>query len=241
MYLEGATGMRSLRNPARLDVWFETLRQQLKGKPIVVVLNTVVLALFLAITLYVKLWGHGSQVVLLFSSPFDVEHPYFGALTLVGNLLLCASTAICAFTSAILSRLNPQRKPDGFITCFGMLIGIIMLDRMFRITTILKYIGSPVKLMMYGLYGILVLAFAIAFRQRLAKTPYVLPLGAALLLVVGGLIDLTPLNGIGTPAMLEEGSTLLACLNLAIYFWMICQRELFRNAKTRERLTHSAL
>jgi hypothetical protein len=160
-------------------------------------------------------------------------------LTTLGNLLLCTSTAICAFTTALLKRLNPERKSDGFIACFGFVIGFITIDRMFRITTILKYIGSPVKLMMYGVYGILVLAFGITFRRRLAQTPYILPLTSAILLVIGGLVDLVPTPGIGAPAMLEEGSTLIASLNLSFYFWITCQRELFRNVKHQARqLSH---
>lgn len=223
--------MRSHSGSIELGSVLTIIQRQLSGKPIVLWANAGFLVLFLLIGLYAKFIGHGSQVVWLFGSPFNVEHPYFGMLTTLGNLLLCASTAICAFTAAILNRLNPERKPDGFIACFGCVIGVITIDRMFRITTILKYIGSPVKLMMYAVYGVLVLAFGLAFRRRLSQTPYILPLASALLLVIGGLVDLAPTPGIGAPAMLEEGSTLIACLNLSFYFWITCQRELFRNVK----------
>ncbi|MBD2462917.1 hypothetical protein H6G89_17900 [Oscillatoria sp. FACHB-1407] len=211
------------------------LLNQLQTERAIVWLNGITLLAFLALTVYVRLWSSGQVVERLFGAPFYADHPYFGALTTLSNLLLCTTVAICGFSSVLLSQLHPRHKVDWFLVCSAGVIGLILLDRVFRITIILYVFEDIRKIVMFLFYGGISLIYGRVFWRRVLKTPYVLLLGTGGLLVFGAVVDMTPIPGEGTPAMLEDGSTLLATLNLMIYMWIVCKQEFIR-AFNRDRL-----
>ncbi|MEO0826208.1 MAG: hypothetical protein AAFY67_11180, partial [Cyanobacteria bacterium J06642_9] len=51
---------------------------------------------------------------------------------------------------------------------------------------------------------------------------------ALVLLIISGISDVAKLPGKGTPALLEDGTKMLAILNVCIYYWGICEQTLFR-------------
>lgn len=212
--------------PLKLTNIVHSIRLQLQSDRTILILNGLVLLGFLSLTIYAKFWSTGQLIELLFGAPFNKEHPYFGMLTTLSNLLLCLSVSICMFSIGILRHLHPKGKIDWFIACFAIIFGIILLDRMFRLTIILVLFGSVRKLLMFFLYGMAAALYGSVFRRRLFTTPYFLLLGALALFAVGGVVDLTHLPGQGLPAMLEDGSTLLASLNIALYIWYVCRQAL---------------
>lgn len=225
--------MRSLRKqsnvPNKLPAVFKLFSKHLLTSRLVLLLNGLVVALFLALTIYVKFWSSGEVIEILFGAPFNRDYPYYGMLTTTSNLLLCMSTAISLFSVALLRRLHPKRKLDWFLLWAALILGIIMVDRVFRLTIILYVFQDVRKIMMFVLYGSTALLYGSVFRRRLLSTPYLLVVGAFALLIFGGFVDLAKLPGQGTPAMLEDGSTFLATLNMTLYVWLVCRRELMRS------------
>lgn len=217
--------MRLSVSRSSVILFLARLFNQLRSDPSILWLNGATLLAFLALTVYIRLWSSGEVVERLFGAPFYEDHPYFGALTTLSNLLLCITVAICGFSVALLKHLHPKHRTDWFLLCSALVIGAILLDRVFRITIILYVFEDVRKLLMFLLYGSISLIYGLMFWRRILNTPYVLLLGTGALLVIGGIADMTPIPGEGTPAMLEDGSTLLAALNLMIYMWVVCKRE----------------
>lgn len=209
----------------QFDTLVHTCKKQIQSNPAILWLNGVTLAFFVVLTIYVKFWSDGKVVERLFSAPFDREFPYFGMLITASNLLLCLSASICTFSVVLIKDFRSTHKINSFLAGFALILSVILLDRMFRFTVILMSFGRLLKLAMFLLYGLTAIGYASRFRQKLIATPYFLLLGAIALLVFGAIVDLTGIEGHGTPAMLEEGSTLLATLNIAIYMWIVCRKE----------------
>ncbi len=226
-----------MRTSNFLSSWaiaLSVLRKQLRTDPLILWLNAAVLLLFISLGFYVKLWSSGRVVETLFGATM----PYFGMLTNVSNMLLCIATAVCGFSFAILRRVRPG-KTDRFLLSSTLAVGLIMIDRTFRLTHILIDMGETTlfKPFMFLLHGLVFVGYIFLFRRKIMESPYMLLLLAVVLLVFGGIIDMAHLEGQGTPAMLEDGSTLLATLNITLYFWLICRRELLR---VFSRLSQSA-
>jgi hypothetical protein len=203
-------------------------QKQLRTHPHIVWLNGLTVLLFAVLTLYVKLWSDGLVVERLFSSPYDQEFPYFGMLTTASNLLLCFAASSSSFSAMLLRELHPQRKLNGFVAGFALILTVIVVDRALRLTVILSSFGRVLKLLMFLIYGASALWWAFKFRHKLAATPYAMLLGAIGLLVFAAVVDLVSLQGHGRPAMLEEGSTLLATVNIALYIWLVCRKEVLK-------------
>ncbi|ASC70494.1 hypothetical protein XM38_014330 [Halomicronema hongdechloris C2206] len=208
---------------------------------IFLLLNFFWVGIFLAIGLYAKTGGgdRGHSVGTLFADFFTDTYPLYGFFTNVSEVLWCIALTICSFTYAILASLSREAyllKRFSFFS--SLLLGLFVLDDIFRLTLILKvFIGIP-KLVSYLIYGFLLVGYSISFRKFLLSTPYLLLLFSALLLVMSGISDLLPIPGKGTPAMLEDGTKLLAVLNICIFFWTVClasiRRKLTSNGQSRQ-------
>ena len=190
-------------------------------------LNGLTLLLLGALSVYAKVKQKGSGIQLLFTDPF--YHPYSGLLTGVSEILWCLPVTVCAFSFFLISKGKPRRYTKRFLLASGLLLSVLFLDDRFRITLMLVgYFGVP-KTLMLVLYGSATLMYAAAFWRRIRTTPYTPLILAILLFVISGLADLLHLPGRGTPAMLEDGTKLLGTINLALYFWYVCQQEVWRS------------
>ncbi|NET60382.1 MAG: hypothetical protein F6K47_30835 [Symploca sp. SIO2E6] len=133
--------------------------------------------------------------------------------------------AICSFSVGLIKQIRPQRQVNRFIVCSALILAILLIDDIFRISLIANsFFGIP-KLLMAILYGTAIIAYGLFFRRKIASTPYWLLLVAFGLFVISTLVDCLSLPGMGTPAMLEDGTKLLALVNLAYYFWYVCRHE----------------
>ncbi|MBE9177884.1 hypothetical protein IQ268_04710 [Oculatella sp. LEGE 06141] len=206
----------------------QACKKQVQSYPTILWLNGAAVGFFVLLTVYVKLWSDGKVIERLFSPPFNQEFPYFGMLITASNLLLCLSASICTFSVVLIKDSRSRGKINWFLAGFALILSVILLDRMFRFTVILVSLGSLLKLAMFLLYGVAAVGYASVFRHKLLSTPYAVLLGAVALLVFGAIVDLTQLDGHGLPAMLEEGSTLLAMINIAIYVWIVCRKEVLK-------------
>ena len=189
--------------------------------------NGLTVLLLGSLSVYAKATYKGWGIQLLFTDPF--YHPYSGVLTGVSEILWCLPAIVCAFSLGLINRGQSRRHTKRFLLASALLLSVLSIDDRFRLTLILViYFGVP-KLAMLSIYGIAAVLYAKAFWGRLRTTPYALLIVAAVLFAVSSLVDLLHLPGQGTPAMLEDGTKLLGNLNLALYFWYVCQQEVRRS------------
>ena len=194
----------------------------------VLLLNLTVLLPFALLTFYIKLStvlnGHSGGrtlrrstgidlLITLFSEPYSI--PYEGMLTEISEIVWCFPIALCFF-SASLSRHRPLRR---YLICFGTFLALLLVDDAFRITLILNSLLDIPKVLMYGFYSAVGVAIAAYFWRTILTTPYVLLMIAGSLLTLSAAADVLPINGIGTPIMLEDGTKLLGLVNLTLYCW----------------------
>ncbi|NEP11678.1 MAG: hypothetical protein F6J92_30285 [Symploca sp. SIO1A3] len=168
----------------------------------------------------------------LFADPFTHRNPLQSYLTNLSEILWCFSLAICSFSIGLINNIRPKSKVNRFIVCSAFILAILLIDDIFRITLIANQLLGIPKSFTSLLYGTSIIAYSIFFRRKIASTPYFLLLVALGLFVISTLVDWLSLPGIGTPTMLEDGTKLLALVNLAYYFWYVCRNEVL-SAKTR--------
>jgi len=211
------------------------IRQVFKH-PSLVFFNSIIILLFVALTLYVKVgepnWRKSLLITQLFADPFTHKNPLKSYLTNLSDILWCFSLAICSFSISLIKNIRPRRPINRFIFCSALILAILLIDDIFRITLIVnQFLGIP-KLFTSLLYGTAIIAYSLFFRHKIASTPYLLLLVAFSLFVISTLVDWLSLPGLGTPTMLEDGTKLLALVNLAYYFWYVCRNEVLL-AKTK--------
>lgn len=190
--------------------------------------NLFFILIFLLIGLYAKLGGgqRGHIVSTLFSDFFSDTFPFYGVFTSTSDILWCIAVSICWFTYGLLRSYKGRNHVEKFIFYSAILLTLFLADDLFRITLTLKFFLGIPKIIPYLAYGILVSVYGWKYRAFLSSTPYVLLLVVVGLLTISGVTDVANLPGKGTPALLEDGTKMLAVLNIAIYYWFVCQQAL---------------
>ncbi|MEA5463857.1 hypothetical protein [Leptothoe sp. PORK10 BA2] len=152
-------------------------------------------------------------LITLFSEPYTL--PYEGILTEISEIVWCFPIALCFFTASLLR----HTKLRQYLICLSLLLTLLLMDDAFRVTLILHILLSVPKMVSYGLYVVFGVAIATYFHRTIRQTPYRWLCLATGLMGISALADLTPIPGIGTPIMLEDGTKLLGLVNLTIYVW----------------------
>ena len=120
-----------------------------------------------------------------------------------------------------------------FLLCSALLLGVFFLDDRFRMTFILAGLGVSKKLI-YLCYGIGVFMYGVKFRRFILTTPYLPLIAAFILFAISRFEDIFSAQSQGVHAMLEDGTKLLALINLALYFWHVCHQEIWHNLQHSE-------
>ena len=201
--------------------------------PFLVALNTLTVLILGGLSVYAKLNNQGDGVERLFSDPFNFWFPYEGILTGVSEVLACIPVAICAFTFGVLRQKNPRSRSAIFLFFSALLLGVFYLDDRFRMTLIISQLGISKKLI-YLCYGSAVSLYGLKFWRYIKTTPYLPLVAAFLLFAISRFEDILNLPSQGVHAMLEDGTKLLALVNLALYFWHVCHQEVWRHLQQRE-------
>ncbi|WP_228056022.1 hypothetical protein [Microcoleus sp. LEGE 07076] len=202
--------------------------------PFLVGFNILTVLILGVLSIYAKLNNKGDGVERLFSDPFNFWFPYEGILTGVSEVLGCISVAICAFTFGLLRQKQPRSRSSIFLFFSALLLGILYLDDRFRMTLILSRLGISKKLI-YLCYGSGVFLYIFNFWRYIKTTPY-LPLAAAFVLfAISRFEDILNSRSIGLHAMLEDGTKLLALVNMALYFWHVCHQEIEQHFQQSEQ------
>jgi hypothetical protein len=212
----------------------QSCRNQLLPNRFFLVFNGLFVLLFLALTIYVRYTERGSgnrvQVVSrLFRDPFNFNYPYLGLLTSLSEVLWCISASICLFSFSFTKVMGLRQKNNWFLLFSAIGLIILLVDDIFRLTLMVQvYLGIP-KLVMYMAYGIFFISYAFLFSRKILSTPYILLLISLFLFIASGITDMIHIEGRGLPIILEDGAKLLGLVNLALYFWWVCQHEILNS------------
>ena len=215
---------------ARSKSWIDRIKQNLARIPIFIWLNAIAVTILGVLSAYAKIKSKGSRIDVLFSDPFYVGSFYLGWFTSVSEILWCMAIAICLFSIFLLPR--SSRRFQIFLGVSASIMLLLFFDDRFRSTLILCAFFNTckvVKPIVYSIYGLLVISYAYLFRQTIRQTPYITLLVSFFLFGFSSAIDIAPITSPGTHAMLEDGTKLIGLINLTIYFWRICQREVKKN------------
>ena len=200
---------------------FKSITKQLKADHFVLWFNSLTILLFSALSIYVKLFDKGGQLVLLFEDPFSAKRPYIGTFSAVSDLLWCVALTICLCSFGLLQAIRPGQKVNRFILCSAIATGVLLIDDAFRIHLIVGSIGIS-KTIVYLFYGTAALVYGFTFWRIIRVTPYMLLILAVLLFIFSAMVDTTPLPGEGSVAMLEDGTKLLGIINITLYLRNVC-------------------
>ena len=200
-------------------------KQHLSRIPRLITLNILVITLLSALGIYARIQSKEQGLVNLFSDPFSSHYFYIGWLTGISEIIWCFAIAICFFTCTLLPRFNRRQI---FFLASGLLMTLLYIDDRFRLTLILSaFFGSylKVKITVYSIYGVLLVAYGKRFWSIISQTPYFPLLLAFFLFGFSSAADIAPINNRGLHAMLEDGTKLIGLINLTVYFWYICYSE----------------
>lgn len=210
--------------------WLARQTQHFKQIPVFIWLNGFAIAVLSLLSVYAKIRSKGSGIEYLFEDPFYFGIFYLGWFTSISEILWCTAIAICLFSAFLLPA--SSHRFQIFLGVSALIMLLLFFDDRFRLTLILcAFFGTckMVKLGVYSTYGLLLIAYAGLFRHTIRRTPYIPLLISFCLFGFSSAIDVTPITSRGIHAMLEDGTKLIGLINLTIYFWWICQREIQKN------------
>lgn len=213
-----------------LKSWLTRGKQHFESIPVLIWLNAITIVILSVLSIYAKIKSKGASIESLFSDPFYSRMFYSGWLTSLSEILWCTAIAICLFSALLLPKSSHRFQILLWASAVVMLL--LFLDDRFRLTLILCVLFSTcklVKLSVYSLYGLLLIAYAWLFRSTIRQTPYIPLLASFCLFGFSSAIDIAPISSRGVHAMLEDGTKLVGLINLTIYFWWICQQEIKKN------------
>ncbi|MCW6049250.1 hypothetical protein QUB60_13100 [Microcoleus sp. A2-C5] len=219
---------------SKFSTFLPLLKKHFFTVPFLVIFNTLTVLILGGLSLYAKLNNQGDGVERLFSDPFNSWFPYEGLFTGISEILWCIPVAICAFTFGVLRQKEPRSRSAIFLFFSAVLLGVFFLDDRFRMTLILFQLGISKKLI-YLCYGSGVFLYGINFWRYIKTTPYLPLVAAFLLFAISRFEDIIDTQSLGVHAMLEDGTKLLALLNLAMYFWHVCHQAIWQYLQQREK------
>ncbi|BAY22289.1 hypothetical protein NIES2100_20520 [Calothrix sp. NIES-2100] len=164
----------------------------------------------------------------LFLPPPAPEYPSAGLLTHTFQILCCVPPLVCAFSFALLKKINPGGKNNKFILFSALLTAGFLINEIYRIHVIGTQIGIP-KLVTIFIYTTIGISYGLTFRRQFKSTPYIILLTGLGLLLIAVTVDSLRLSGNGTPSLLEGIPKLLSGLNVALYFWFVCYDEVLNS------------
>ncbi len=214
-------------------IFLKTIKKQLTHIPFLVVFNTLTILMLGVLGVYAKLTRKGTGFDRLFSDPFNYGSPYEGILTGVSEVLWCVAVITCAFTFGVLRQKKARSRVEIFLLFSALLLGFLFIDDRFRITLILSSLGVSKKII-YLSYASCIFIYGIKFWRFIITTPYLPLIAAFILFAISRFEDVFTAKTLGMHAMLEDGTKLLALVNLALYFWHVCHQEIWRNFQHSE-------
>lgn len=184
--------------------------------------NGLILLLVLALSALL-----GGSIDGLFLPPCRATFPGAGLFFLMFQMLFYLSVMVCIFSFGILRIVQPGRPENRLILGSALLIGFFLLNEVFRTHIHLGRAGFPkwTILIIYLMAGV---TYALTFRRQIKSTPYPLLLSGVALLLAAFFAEALPLKDEGLASLIEGIPKLLSAVNIALYFWTLCQHWVLR-------------
>jgi hypothetical protein len=164
----------------------------------------------------------GLKVSDLFFYPYFSPNPNVALLTRTFQILCSVPVIVCAFTYGLTNIIQPRHPENRFILFSAILMGAFLLNEIYRIHIYMIGAGVP-KVGVSLLYAVGLSSYGWFFRRELKLTPYhILLAGLGLLFFAIG-IDALNLQSKIIASLLEGVPKLFSEINIAFYYWHICQ------------------
>jgi len=187
--------------------------------------KTLALILVIAVSIYAKLFTY--SVGSVFHPP--EYSPYFtvSLLTNVFQILCTIPVILCLFSWALLRTIKPLNQTTNFLLISTILTGSFLLLEFFRLHVHLQKLGVP-KVITAIILGIIAIGYGLIFWRVIQSTPYFLLLTSMGLMFIVVIVDSLKLRGDGIPSLLEGVPKLFSEINVVLYYWEFCFREVKR-------------
>ena len=144
--------------------------------------------------------------------------PYIGFFSQIGICIWIATGAICLFTGSIISSEHIQKSPLFLSGLFTLLLGF---DDMFQLhEQTFPYLFGISEIVVFGIYGLLVLLFLVKYHLVLLKTDYVLLALAFFFLGLSVISDIFPIPGLD-PSLYENAFKMIGIVSWFFYFYSV--------------------
>jgi hypothetical protein len=143
--------------------------------------------------------------------------PYYGLVSNLGVILWTCAMAVALFTAALLRR--SRRAGAEFFFAGGALSMLLMLDDFFLIheRVLPIYFGLDEKLL-FGIYGILLIAFLALWHRRILVTDYLLLFYGLGFFALSLVVDLLPIT-VPQPHFFEDGFKFTGICGWTAWHW----------------------
>jgi hypothetical protein len=187
--------------------------------------NSLTLLLIGLVTACLSLFG--SSIKGLFLPPCLATYPGAGFFFLTFQMLFYLAVMVCIFTFGLLKLIQPDRPENRFILYSALFVGCFLFNEVFRTHIHLGRAGFP-KVTIVIFYAVLAIAYGLTFRRQIKSTPYPLLLSGVGLLFVAFFAEALPVQNEIVASLLEGVPKLLSGVNIALYFWFLCQDTIVR-------------
>ncbi|NJK68600.1 MAG: hypothetical protein HC789_04980 [Microcoleus sp. CSU_2_2] len=187
------------------------------------------LAILLVGVVSVILNGFGSSVTGLFFPPCLATYPGAGFFFLMFQMLFYFSVMVCIFSFGLLRTTQPNRPENQFILGSALVTGFFLFNEVFRTHVHLGRAGFP-KVTIVIIYAVAAAAYGLTFRRQIKSTPYFLLISGVGLLFLAFFAEALPLKNQVISSLLEGIPKLLSGVNIALYFWFVCQGLILRSS-----------
>jgi hypothetical protein len=188
--------------------------------------NSLTLLLIGLVTACLSLFG--SSIKGLFLPPCLATYPGAGFFFLTFQMLFYLAVMVCIFTFGLLKIIQPDRPENRFILYSALFVGCFLFNEVFRTHIHLGRAGFP-KVTIVIFYAVLAIAYGLTFRRQIKSTPYPLLLSGVGLLFVAFFAEALPVQNEIVASLLEGVPKLLSGVNIALYFWFLCQDAIVRS------------
>lgn len=176
----------------------------------------------------------GFTMFELVSDPAEIsgQSAFIGFFSQIGNLLWCATAAICFFSASII-RAGGSKPADSqtvaFLIFSGLLSAQFLLDDQFRLherfsrvlygpdAVVPRAVQNLTELLVFMVYALVFVAFVTVFRKLILRSQPVFLCLAVAFLGLSTIVDQTP-ETMFSHYELEEGCKLLGIFSWLMYF-----------------------
>ncbi|PSF39021.1 hypothetical protein C7H19_02920 [Aphanothece hegewaldii CCALA 016] len=155
-------------------------------------------------------------------TPFPLSRWLF---THTFQILCSVPPLVCAFTFFLLNTIAPNHKKNSFFFVSAVMMGLFWLNEIYRIHIIFLSFGLA-KIITIMVYGVGFIFYILLFWRQFKTTNYWIFALGIIFLSVAILIDTLHLKNSQLASILEGIPKLLSGVNLVLYFWDTCRKEL---------------